>query len=150
MKATHAPHLPYPCHPWPNNCSGHIDASQCVLREPSIITEEDINIARDYLRKHLAGDNGTQALNTSNELPKATTPEHTHKYHIHPDEQRTNPSTILMHSAKSTPSSQLNDYGPSGNTITSTLEKAYHAYLAQTEDSSPSKKEKALNTYVHT
>jgi hypothetical protein len=78
MKATHAPHLPYPCHPWPNNCSGHVDASQCVLREPSIITQEDISRARDHLRRHLSGDNGTKAHNTRNELTKDTTPDHPH------------------------------------------------------------------------
>jgi hypothetical protein len=68
-----------------------VDASQCVLREPSIITQEDINRARDHLRKHLASDNGTQALSTSDDLPatsnqhtKATTPNRTYTQPLHP------------------------------------------------------------------
>ena len=77
VQPTHSPRLPYPFETNRNDWVGFIDTSQCILKEPSIITEEDLIKARQHLQKHLAY-----------ELHNTLSKPHTKKITDHPPKRK--------------------------------------------------------------
>ena len=50
---THSPHLAQPHESWDNSCFGTIDLSQCILTEPSVLTQHDFDAAREHLKNQI-------------------------------------------------------------------------------------------------
>ena len=50
---THSPHLAQPHESWDNSCFGTIDLSQCILKEPSVLTQHDFDVAREHLKNQI-------------------------------------------------------------------------------------------------